>query len=70
MFYNSIFYYTISFDVSIREYNRIVNSLPTEMTLDVTVESNQDEDEVIADEITYNTDWLVNNFNYMIIEEK
>ena len=52
------------------EYNRIVNSLPTEMTLDVTVESNQDEDEVIADEITYNTDWLVNNFNYMIIEEK
>ena len=40
------------------------------MTLEVTLEEDQYEDEVIADEITYKTDWLVKNFNYMIIEEK
>lgn len=52
------------------EYNEIINSLPTEMTLEVTLEADQYEDEVIADEITYQTDWLVKNFNYMIIEER
>ena len=52
------------------EYNELINSLPTEMTLEVTLEDDQYEDEVIADEITYRTDWLVKNFNYMIIEEK
>jgi hypothetical protein len=39
------------------------------MTLEVTLEADQDEDEVIADEITYKTDWLVNNFKYIILGE-
>lgn len=68
--------YDIEYDIEeddyedLEEYNRIINSLPTELTLTVTVEEDQYEDEVIADEITYETDWLVKNFNYMIIEEK
>jgi hypothetical protein len=52
------------------EYNKIINSLPSELTLTVTVEEGQDEEEVIADEITYQTDWLVKNFNYFEIETK
>ena len=52
------------------EYNKIINSLPSELTLTVTIEEGQDEDEVIADEITYQTDWLVKNFNYFEIETK
>ena len=52
------------------DYNEILHRLPTELDLTVTVEADQDEDEVIADEITYETDWLVRNFKYIIIEEK
>jgi hypothetical protein len=68
--------YDIEYDIEeddyedLDEYNRIINSLPTEMTLEVTVEADQDEAEVIADEITYETDWLVNNFKYIVVEEK
>ena len=52
------------------DYNEVLHRLPAELDLTVTVEADQDEDEVIADEITYETDWLVKNFKYIIIEEK
>lgn len=52
------------------EYTAIMNLLPTELDLELLVEQGEDEVEMIADEITYQTDWLVNNFKYMIIEEK
>lgn len=52
------------------EYTAIMNNLPTELDLELLIEQGEDEVEMIADEITYQTDWLVNNFKYMIIEEK
>lgn len=52
------------------EYNQIINSLPNNLVLDVLVETGEDLEELIADEITYETNWLVKNFNYMIIEKK
>lgn len=52
------------------EYTQIINSLPNSLVLDVLVEANEDLEERIADEITYETNWLVKNFNYMIIEKK
>ena len=52
------------------EYNQIINSLPDTLVLDILVEADEDLEERIADEITYETNWLVKNFNYMIIEKK
>jgi hypothetical protein len=52
------------------EYTQIINSLPTDLVLELNVEPEDDLEELIADEITYKTDWLVMNFKYMIIEEK
>jgi hypothetical protein len=52
------------------EYTQIINSLPTDLVLELNVEPDDDLEELIADEITYKTDWLVMNFKYMIIEEK
>lgn len=51
------------------EYIELINSLPSELTVDITVAANDDEEELIADEITYKTDWLVRNFRYTIVEE-
>lgn len=51
------------------EYIELINSLPSELVVDITVTANDDEEELIADEITYKTDWLVRNFRYTIIEE-
>jgi hypothetical protein len=74
--------YDIEYDIEeddyedLEEYNRIINSLPTELVVEVTVneESNSkyhiDEEDLIADEITFKTDWLVRNFRYIVIEEK
>jgi hypothetical protein len=52
------------------EYNQVVNSLPNNLVLNILVAPDDDLEELIADEITYETDWLVKNFNYMIIEKK
>ena len=52
------------------DYTQIVNSLPSELVLEVRVEPNDDLEELIADEITYKTNWLVEHFNFMILEEK
>jgi hypothetical protein len=52
------------------EYNQIINSLSDTLVLDILVEAGEDFEERIADEITYETNWLVKNFNYMILEKK
>lgn len=52
------------------EYTQIINSLPSELVVEVRVEPNDDLEELIADEITYKTNWLVEHFNFMILEEK
>ena len=52
------------------EYTRILNSLPDELTVTITTMPEDDLEELLADEITYQTRQLVNNFNYMIIDRK
>jgi hypothetical protein len=52
------------------EYTKILNSLPDELTVTITTMSEDDLEELLADEITYQTRQLVNNFNYMIIDRK
>ena len=57
------------------EYIQIIKSLPTELEVEITVDEDLskyhlDEEDLIADEITMKTDWLVKNFNYTVIEEK
>lgn len=57
------------------EYIQIINSLPTELEVEITVDEDLskyhlDEEDLIADEITMKTDWLVKNFKYTILEEK
>jgi hypothetical protein len=51
------------------EYNQIVNSLPDSLVLTVVLSPEDDLEEAIADEITYETNWLVENFRFMILEE-
>lgn len=52
------------------EYTKILNSLPDELTVTITTMPEDDLEELLADEITYQTRQLVNNFNYMIIDRK
>lgn len=52
------------------EYTQIVNALPSELVLEVVVEPDDDLEDLIADEITYKTNWLVEHFSFMILEEK
>lgn len=52
------------------EYTQIVNALPSELVLEIVVEPDDDLEELIADEITYKTNWLVEHFSFMILEEK
>ena len=51
------------------EYNQIINSLPDSLVLTVALSPEDDLEEAIADEITYETNWLVENFRFMILEE-
>ena len=68
--------YDIDYDIEeddyedLDQYNEILRGLPEEMTLTVLLEADEDLTELLADEITDTTGWLVNGFNYMIIEEK
>lgn len=55
---------------SLEEYTQIINSLPSEFVLEVRVEPDDDLEELIADEITYKTNWLVEHFSFMILDEK
>lgn len=52
------------------DYTQIVNALPSELVLEILVEPDDDLEELIADEITYKTNWLVEHFSFMILEEK
>ena len=52
------------------DYTKILNSLPDELTVTITTMPEDDLEELLADEITYQTHQLVNNFNYMIIDRK
>lgn len=67
--------YDIDYDVeeddyfNPEEYISVINSLPTTLTVTLTVEPNDDIEELIADEILYQTKQTANNFNFMIIEE-
>ena len=52
------------------DYLKVINSLPEEMTVDVLIlVDSYSEEDAIADEITYRTDYLVKDFKYTIIEE-
>lgn len=52
------------------QYNEILRGLPDEMTFEITLDSSDDEVDMIADEIYYQTDYTVKSFNYIVIEEK
>lgn len=51
------------------EYQNVLNSLPDTLVLEVLVNKGDFEEVAIADEITYKTDQLVNDFKYIIISE-
>ena len=57
------------------DYIQIINSLPTELEVEITVDKDLakyhlDEEDLIADEITLETNRLVKNFKYTILEER
>lgn len=51
------------------DYVKIINILPNELVLELLLEPSDDLEEMIADEITYKIGWLVNQFNYTVLEE-
>lgn len=67
--------YDIEYDVeeddyeSPEDYIQFINSLPTTLRLTLTVEPDDDPEDLIADEILYETKQTVNNFRFMILEE-
>lgn len=67
--------YDIDYDVdeddypSTEEYIKVINSLPTTLTATLTVEPDDLIEDLVADEILYQTKQTANNFNFIIIEE-
>jgi hypothetical protein len=67
--------YDIDYDVeeddypSTEDYIKVINSLPTTLTATLTVEPNDDFEDLVADEILYQTKQTANNFNFIIIAE-
>lgn len=67
--------YDIDYDVEEDDYPnpeayiQVINSLPDTLTLTVVAEPNDDLEDLIADEILYNTKQTVNDFKFMILEE-
>ena len=51
------------------DYIKVLNSLPTVLTTTVTLEPDDDIEDLIADEILYQTKQTVNSFRFMVIEE-
>lgn len=51
------------------EYISVINSLPTTLTANLTVEPDDLIEDLVADEILYQTKQTANNFNFIIIEE-
>ena len=48
----------------------VKESLPSELVFEFDIEPDEDIEDRIADEITLETNWLVNNFKYVIVEER
>lgn len=67
--------YDIEYDVeeddytNPEEYIKILNSLPTTLTATIIVEPDDDLEDLVADEILYQTKQTANSFNFMIVEE-
>jgi hypothetical protein len=67
--------YDIDYDVdeddypSTEEYIKVINFLPTTLTANLTVEPDDLIEDLVADEILYQTKQTANNFNFIIIEE-
>ena len=70
--------YDIEYDVEYGEaddyespeaYIQFINSLPSSLILTLTVEPDDDIEDLIADEILYETNWVATNFRFMILEE-
>jgi hypothetical protein len=67
--------YDIEYDIeeddyeSTEAYIQFINSLPTTLRLNLTVEPDDDIEDLIADEILYETKQTVNTFRFMILEE-
>jgi hypothetical protein len=67
--------YDIEYDVeeddytNPEEYIKVLNSLPTTLTATIIVEPDDDLEDLIADEILYQTKQTANSFNFMIVEE-
>lgn len=67
--------YDIEYDVEEDDYEspeayiQFINSLPTTLRLTLTMEPNDDIEDLIADEILYETKQTVNTFRFMILEE-
>lgn len=51
------------------KYLELLNSLPDTLTLTISLEPSDDIEDLIADEITYETDQTVNSFKFMVLEE-
>lgn len=67
--------YDIEYDIeednyeSPEAYIQLINSLPTTLRLNLTVEPDDDIEDLIADEILYKTKQTVDTFRFMILEE-
>jgi hypothetical protein len=67
--------YDIDYDVEEDDYPnpeayiQVINSLPDTLTLTVVAEPNDDLEDLIADEILYNTKQTVNDFKFITLEE-
>lgn len=67
--------YDIEYDVEEDDYEspeayiQFINSLPTTLRLNLTVEPDDDIEDLIADEILYETKQTVDTFRFMILEE-
>jgi hypothetical protein len=67
--------YDIEYDVeednyeSPEAYIQFINSLPTTLRLNLTVEPDDDIEDLVADEILYETKQTANTFRFMILEE-
>ena len=67
--------YDIEYDVeeddytNPEEYIKVLNSLPATLTATIIVEYDDDLEDLVADEILYQTKQTANSFNFIIIEE-
>ena len=67
--------YDIEYDVEEDDYEspeayiQFINSLPTTLRLNLTMEPDDDIEDLIADEILYETKQTISTFRFMILEE-